>query len=665
VSRGPRLVSLAAATATAAAMTIVSLSGSAGATPRGGYLRLAGSAAPFTGHGRVTGAVAGPGRLTIQLWLRPGHVAAAQQYATAVSTPGSTLFHHYLSPAAYTARFGASPAAAGAVESWLHGRGFTGVQADAQRNYVRATGPVAAIDAAFQTEEENYQSSAGVNAGPYQLHANNRAVAIPRSLSRYVLGVTGLDNAVPRLPLELAPTPQRESAGPTAAPCSRYYGQHQDSGLPRAFGRTSFPTQICGYSPQQLRAAYGASMANDGAGQTVALAVLGLAPDMFLTLQDYAASDHFVAPSPDRYHQLSLGSNTCGDPFNGEEQGDVEVSYDMAPGANQLVAGGGAVDDRGGDSCNNGDFGMQGLFDADIAIIDGTAASHHHPLATISSNSWGLNNYNQPAILTSIMHAYLVRAAAQGVGMYFASGDRPGIEAPDDPFAVLVGGTSLGIGTHGQRLFETGWSTGVSFIRHGTWVLQAAGGGTSGGPSLIWAQPPYQRGVVPRALATAPGNRSPSLVRSEPDIAADADQFTGFGLGLLAFPHNQPPKLTKQTAGGTSIAAPLVAGIVADAQQDQHTAFGFTDPVLYRLAGTPALHDILPSTSRTPSLFRGDVCHIPHCQYPITSLNTFDDQNPDMTLYTGQVTLKGYDNMTGIGTPNGQQFIRALRTLGG
>ena len=65
-----------------------------------------------------------------------------------------------------------------------------------------------------------------------------------------------------------------------------------------------------------------------------------------------------MAPSPNRYHELLLGKNTCGDPFNVEEQTDVEASYDMAPGANQLVVG--------GDSCNNGDFGNQALFDADI-----------------------------------------------------------------------------------------------------------------------------------------------------------------------------------------------------------------------------------------------------------------------------------------------------------
>jgi subtilase family serine protease len=652
VTRRPRLVSLTAATATAAAMTIVGLSGSAGATPRHDYLQLAGSTVPFTGHVRAIGAVAGSARLTIQVWLRPGNLAAAQQYATAVSTPGSKLFHHYLSPDGYTARFGASPAAAGAVESWLRGRGFTSIQADPGRNYVRATGAVAAINAAFQIRLENYQSSASVNAGRYQLRANNRAVAIPQSLSKYVLGVTGLDNAAPKLPLMRRPAHQSGAAGGPTAPCSQYYGQHHISGLPQQFGQTSFPTQICGYKAAQLRGAYGANMRNDGQGQTVSLVELGLAPEMFLTLQDYARAENFLAPSPHRYTELSLGKNTCGDPFVVEEQLDVETSYDMAPGANQLVIG--------GDSCNNGDFGLQGLFDADIVNIDGTTGNHH-PLSTISSNSWGPGNDTQPAIDTNIMHAYLVRAVAQGVGMYFASGDASGVETPDDPFTILVGGTSLGVGSHNQRLFEAGWSSGFSIIRNGAWLLRGEQGATSGGPSLIWAQPGYQAGVVPRALAKAPGNR-PGLVRSEPDIASAADLFTGFATGLLLPQKGKPPKFGFITVGGTSEASPTVAGIIADAQQGQHAVFGFTDPVLYRLNGTSAFHDILPSAS-APAPFRGVVCNKAFCGAPL--LITFDDQSPNMFGYTGQVTIKGYDNMTGIGTPNGQQFINALRKTAG
>ncbi len=321
----------------------------------------------------------------------------------------------------------------------------------------------------------------------------------------------------------------------------------------------------------------------------------------------------------------------------------------MAPGANQLVIG--------GDSCDNGDFGFQGLFNADIVNIDGIGRVHH-PLSTISSNSWGPGNDLQPAADTAIMHAYLVRAAAQGVGMYFASGDSSGVETPDDPFAILVGGTTLGVGQDNKRLFEAGWSSGLSSVRKGKWVLGGENGATSGGPSLLFAEPGYQRRVVPRALATAPGNR-PGLVRSEPDISADADLYTGFATGRLTFPKHGAPKFSKLTVGGTSMASPLVAGIIADAQQGQRKSFGFTDPVFYRLHGTAAFTDILPSTSRTPSLFRGEAC-TPRVCGPAT-LVTFDDQDPSMLGYTGQVTLKGYDNMTGIGTPHGQTFINILR----
>jgi subtilase family serine protease len=122
--------------------------------------------------------------------------------------------------------------------------------------------------------------------------------------------------------------------------------------------------------------------------------------------------------------------------------------------------------------------------------------------------------------------------------------------------------------------------------------------------------------VVPKAQATAPGNR-PGLVRSEPDIAAAADRYTGFATGLLTFPKNKRPKFIKIPVGGTSMSAPLVAGIVADAQQGQHKAFGFTNPVLYRLNGTRALHDILPSASRTPALFRGRGVQCPVLRCPV------------------------------------------------
>jgi len=525
------------------------------------------------------------------------------------------------------------------------------VHADSGRSYVIGTGTARQAEAAFRTQIRQYRSSASVNAGPYVLHANSTPVKIPASLASSVIGVTGLQNAAPKLPLitKASHRPTRP-AKTLKYPCSAYYGQHVVNGLPKQFGTTSFPTGVCGYTGSQFRSAYGSNNANTGKGQTIALVELGLTQDMFLTLQDYAKADGLPAPNPERYSELSLGQGTaCGDAFDVEEQLDVEASYDMAPAANQLVVG--------GDSCA-AMFGLQGLFDADLAVLGGNGS---HPLASIASNSWGSGAENQPAIWTNIENAYLVRAVGEGVGMYFSSSDGSGNAMPStDPNVTSVGGTSLGINKAGGRIFETGWSDALSALVGKSWELLGENGAAGGGPSQLWTEPAYQKGVVPTALATAPGNRG-GLVRSAPDISADGDEITGFGVGLLSFPKNKPPKYGTILVGGTSIASPMVAGAVAAAQQGQSHPFGFLNPVLYKLPHS-AFNDALP-VAHAPVAWRGAMCPLSFCGF--ASLSTTDDQSYSMFGYTGQVTLKGYDNMTGLGTPNGQSFINALRKLEG
>jgi subtilase family serine protease len=617
---------------------------------------LAGSTTPFATANRAMGAVPASQQLTIQVWLKP-QTAAAESYATAVSTPGSALYQHYLSPAAYSARFGATSAEAASVGAWLKSAGFTGVAADAGRDYVQATAPVSTINSAFKVQLKYYRASSSVNAGAYALRANDRAVTLPSTVASTVLGITGLNNAAPKMmyvrPGAPADVKLAPSGKPISFPCSSYYGQHYARRLPKIYGSTSFPTAICGYSANQLRRAYGYDRHNIGKGVTIALVEVGLTPDMFLNLQDYAKVNRIQSPAASRYAELSLGrGSACGDPFYLEEQLDVEASYAMAPLANQLVVG--------GDSCNNGFFGLQALFDADTAILNGV---NGHPLAQIASNSWGIGSEAQPVNLLNIVHAYLLRAAAEGVSMLFSSGDGSYVAIPaSDPYATAVGGTSLGIGNKVARLFETGWSDLFSADIKNKWYPFGENGASGGGPSLLWAQPKYQRGVVPTSLATAPGNRG-GLVRAVPDISAVADEFTGMAVLLLNFNSKGVPVGYFQTSvGGTSLSSPVVAGLVADAEQYQHHSFGFLNPALYRLAGTSALNDALPITSKTPSRYHAVACDVALCG--VLSLNTFDFQSFSMFGYSGQVTRKGYDTMTGIGTPAGQNFVYALRKLG-
>jgi hypothetical protein len=154
---------------------------------------------------------------------------------------------------------------------------------------------------------------------------------------------------------------------------------------------------------------------------------------------------------------------------------------------------------------------------------------------------------------------------------------------------------------------------------------------------------PEVRGA--RDARNRPG-QPPRARALRPDISADADPFTGFAVGLIVFKHHHRV-YTQTDIGGTSLAAP----------------FGFLDPALYTLANTGAVHQVLPLTRTSPPLYRGTVCGSRTCGLQV--LTTFDDQSFTMFGYTGQVSRKGYSNISGIGTPNGQAFIAALRAAAG
>ncbi len=142
-----------------------------------------------------------------------------------------------------------------------------------------------------------------------------------------------------------------------------------------------------------------------------------------------------------------------------------------------------------------------------------------------------------------------------------------------------------------------------------------------------------------------------------PDIAADGDLDSGILTGYIASGTDaHPGPYQTEESAGTSLATPLVAGLVADALQGQGSAFGFINPLIYRLAGTPVFHDILPVTASMPQQDRD--AWEPPSEGLCPALDVFDSQE---RACTQQVTAKGYDTMTGVGTPNGAAFITRLR----
>jgi hypothetical protein len=103
--------------------------------------------------------------------------------------------------------------------------------------------------------------------------------------------------------------------------------------------------------------------------------------------------------------------------------------------------------------------------------------------------------------------------------------------------------------------------------------------------------------------------------------------------------------------GGTSLSSPLLAGVVAVANQVHHHPLGFINPLYYKLLGTSALHDIVAPTSPVAQVRTEFVNGVDNSQGKLYRLQTVDVQSS--TLHD----TPGYDNETGVGTPRGPAFF--------
>ena len=638
------LATLAGGAVATAACGVLLVVGAPGTAQALSTAQVAGSASLAAQTGTRLGAAPASQPLTVQVWLNSGDPAGAAAFADAVSTPGDAAFHHYLSPSAYTARFGASAANAAAVAAWLTAQGLSDVRTSSGRDYVSATGPISKVQSAFQVRIDRYRAD-GADGRSAVIQANSGDVSVPTALAPEVLAVTGLQSG--------SAAAATETAASTTPACSAYWRQHVTSFHPAYEGLTEGTLPVCGYSAAQLRAAYGATTSATGKGETVAMIEDEAPIAMFPTLTDYAKSNRLPSPAAGQFRQVNAGGSTnCGSStdnadqplYSDEAEMDSEAVYAMAPAADQLMVIATGCDED------------QGLLDAALSVLTGDGGK---PSASIESNSWQIPVGMVPP---QTVHAIDMRAAAEGVGMYFAAGDAPGLTVTDSgPYATAVGGTTLGLAANDSRLFETGWSDDYAELDNGAWADLGVDTASGGGTTLVYAQPAYQKGVVPASMSNVVAGKKTLVGRTVPDLAADADTSTGMLTGYIASgTAAKPGPYQTQVNGGTSLACPLVAGLVADAQQGQASAFGFINPLIYRLAGTSAFHDILP-VSKVMSQPDRDA-YTPAGGSDPASVDVFDSQE---RAYTTQVTARGYDTMTGLGTPNGTAFIDGLRRAAG
>lgn len=471
--------------------------------------------------------------------------AGLRHFATAVSTPGSADYGQYQPVALLARRFGASPATRTAVVRYLRSIGAGAVKASPTGMFVQATMGVSLAERTFGARLAQFRAADG-----QRFLAPRAAVRLPSALRGSALGVIGLDTR---------PVVGHRAAPPAQAP-SAY---RPVSGTPT--GCTA-GVRTGGFTPNQYLSAYDYSPLQSaglgGQGQRVAL----------LEIDGFRRSDlsTFARCFGLRVPRLSVYGVGIAKPLptGPEATLDLELLSAAAPGAESFEV-------------------FESRSDA-VAVDQAFVA----PLVTagtkpqVISASLGLcEPAMQAAFGTAGIRAVersLELAAATGITTMVASGDSGSADCTDDqgtpidalavdypsgsPWVTSVGGTNVQLNAANQIVSQQVWNDTSA---------QAAAGG--GGLSGLFYRPPYQNGVVSV-------NR-----RAVPDVSMLADIGPGYATYCSA---HTPGCRGWRTVGGTSAAAPLLAGGMAMVDQDLHRhgreLVGLANPLLYTLGRSGA-----------------------------------------------------------------------------
>jgi kumamolisin len=256
---------------------------------------------------------------------------------------------------------------------------------------------------------------------------------------------------------------------------------------------------------------------------------------------------------------VGTGKNHPGNPngADGEVMLDIEVSGAVAPGARIVVYFAPNTD--------------QGFVDAIAQAIHDTK---YKP--SVISISWGSAEINWTAQAMAALDAACQSAAALGVTITAAAGDNGSSDGVNDgkdhvdfpassPHVLACGGTNL-------------QGRGSSISSETVWNAQPQGGATGGGVSNVFPLPSWQAG------ANVPKPGVPTGGRGVPDVAGDADPQTGYVIRVDG---------KTMVFGGTSAVAPLWAGLIAVANQQNGTSAGFIQPAIYAARNNGAFRDVI------------------------------------------------------------------------
>jgi subtilase family serine protease len=634
--------------------------------------------------------------VSFNLVLKLRDASGARALVQAVSTPGSASFRHYLTAAQWEARFSPTAEQLAQAESWLKSEGFTVGAVSKDRLTIAASGTAAQVQSAFGTTLANYRVAG------HTVRQAKTNMSVPTSIAGIVAGAMGVNQEPARPAVKAAdpdlPGSSKVSSTPaatpgqfpppppafiTSPPCGAYYNAGSTT-LNPPFGNgypATVPDIVCGYKPPQLRSAYGVTPAATGKGTTIAIVDAYGSGTIRADARRYFSMNDASNPFSKAHFSQILATpfdqeDVCDASGWATEQAiDVESSHGMAPDANILYVG------------------AQDCFDDALLAADQTVIDNG--LANVITNSWGDlgGDLLADAATRAAFDDEFLLADATGITVLFSSGDdgddfaELGFSSADypasSPLVTAVGGTSLKIDANGNRTGELGWATGRSFLctrnlvnvlcdasQLNTWTPASLDGASGGYTSYTYLQPFYQAPVVPTALSERNSPIfGPVPFRVVPDISLDADPGTGFLIGYTETFPGGAQKYGQTRYGGTSLASPILSGVVADADQAAGVPVGFINPDIYRMAGNAAaVTDILPTGKQgnyrvdyANQLFPGvEDKAISFRELYFSGQETFCDATGNCASRTFPMTVtKGYDSLTGLGGI-GPDFIADL-----
>jgi kumamolisin len=485
--------------------------------------------------------------MNLNIVLPLGDPAGLDSFLADVYNPASPNFHHFLTVAEFTQKFGPTQEDYDSVVAFAKANGLevTGGSRDGMQ--VQVSGSVAAVEKAFHVRMLSYPRASG--NGTFYGPDREPTTDLPMDLWH----VSGMDNYADPHPMVHSRTEWATAHGvmPEAVVAHATTG----SGPSGAF------------LGSDMRAAYYGGTALTGAGQNLGLWEF-VGTDL-ADLNTYYRTTGQTNKVPITLLSVDGTSTACVDNAAGGNCDDTEQTLDMtqalgmAPGLASLTVYIGSTD---------------------TAII--SAMTTHNPLPTTIGCSWGWTPADP-----NTLDPYFKRMAAQGQNFFAASGDnstwsrRNEAWPADDPNVISVGGTDLVTAQAGGA-----WASETAWVN--------SGGGIS--PDRI-AIPAYQKlpGVI------NPTNRGSTTLRNGPDVAANAN-FTFYTCadqkGCVANEFGGTSFAAPMWAGFIALVNQRLAS-------QGKAPIGFLNPTLYSQNVTAAystgFHDITSGKSGSFSATKG------------------------------------------------------------